>query len=148
FDARNGGTFHQKNDGEGNGGRVLVSYKAKRGVEGAKKVSFPFPLFERAGLSCLRGVRPEAILPRKDKGPDKATVLSGRLVELEGEIEKVKTRLQGRYSDALADVLERHETELQSLTEQLAEANQEAASPLGLAWGECHSILEVIDAAP
>src|SRR5262249_51467682 len=64
------------------------------------------------------------------------------------EIEKLKTRLQARYSDAVADVLQRREEERQSLGEELARARQEAASPLGEAWGECRSLLDALEAAP
>ena len=56
--------------------------------------------------------------------------------ELDLEIEKVKARLQARYSDAVADVLERHEAQRRGLSEELAQARQEAATPLSEAWGE------------
>jgi hypothetical protein len=75
-------------------------------------------------------------------------VLSGRLAEVDSEIEKVKARLQARYTDALADVLERHAEERSALSDQLAEAMQESASPLGEAWGRCQSLLRTIEGAP
>src|SRR5262249_27339128 len=74
--------------------------------------------------------------------------LSGRLAELGAEIEKVKARLQARYSDAVADVLERHEDESRALASELTQAQQKAASPLGEAWGECHTLLDALEAAP
>src|SRR5205823_185604 len=57
-------------------------------------------------------------------------------------------RLQVRYSDALADVLERQETEWKSLREQLQDAHREAANPLGEAWGECKTLIEAVRSAP
>src|SRR5262249_23260339 len=106
-DARDGGALQQANKGKKGGGRQVVSYKAGQGMGGSGFVSFPFDTFERAVLSCLREIDPREILPREDGAEDKTLVLAGRLAELDGEIEKVKARLQARYSDAVADVLER-----------------------------------------
>ena len=145
-DARDGGALHLADKGK-KSQRVLAPYKASQGVEGCSYVSFPFATFERAILSCLSEIDPSAILPEQDKGADKALVIAGRLAEVEVEIEKVKGRLQARYSDAVADVLERHEAESKTLVLDLAAARQEATSPLGEAWSECRSLLEVLDAA-
>jgi DNA invertase Pin-like site-specific DNA recombinase len=147
-DARDGGTIQLVNKGKKSSGRVLVGYKALQGVEGSRMASFPFDTFEAAVLSCLREIDPADVLPRKDRGADKSAVASGRLVELGAEIEKLKARLQARYSDAVAEVLERHEDESKSLVQELARAQQEAASPLGEAWGECRTLIDVLAAAP
>jgi DNA invertase Pin-like site-specific DNA recombinase len=144
-DARDGGTLHLVNKGTG---RLLAPYNATKGLDGSRFVSFPFDTFERAVLSCLREVDPRDVLPQEDGGQDKALVLAGRLAELEAEIDKVKDRLQARYSDAVADVLERHEDEHKALVAQMDEASREAASPLGAAWGECLSLLDAVDTAP
>jgi DNA invertase Pin-like site-specific DNA recombinase len=146
-DARNGGTIQQAHKGK-RGGRILASYRAVQGAEGARFASFPFEVFEREVLARLREIKPADVLPKKDRGADRLLALSGRLAELEGEIEKVKARLQSRYSDAVADVLERHERDRKELAAQLAAARQEAASPLGEAWGQCRSLLDVLDNAP
>jgi hypothetical protein len=138
----------QQADKGARGGRLLVSYGAARGLEGDHCASFPFVTFERAVLSCLREIDPGSILPRPDRGADKALIVAGRMAEVDAEIEKVKARLLARYTDGLADVLERREAERKALAVELAEARQEAASPLGEAWGECHSLLDVLDAAP
>jgi hypothetical protein len=148
FDARDGGTIQQVNKGEKKGGRLLVPYRAGQGVEGSRYCSFPFVAFEQGVLSLLREIDPREVLPREDAGEDRTLELAGRLAEVEAEIEKVKARLQARYSDAVADVLERHEDEQRSLVGQLAEASRQAASPLGKAWGEFPSLLEALDAAP
>jgi DNA invertase Pin-like site-specific DNA recombinase len=148
FDAMTGGTLQRVDKGKKAAGPSLVSYQAVQGVEGATYTSFPFRTFEEAVLSCLREIDPREVLPRKEKGPDRAEVLAGRLTERAAEIEKVKARVQARYTHALADVLERQEAELQALTEQLAEARQEAASPLGDAWGACKTLLDALNVAP
>jgi hypothetical protein len=147
--ALDGGTLQMADKGKKkSAGRVLVPYKGVQGVEGAKATSFPFAVFEKAVLSCLREIDPRDILPGEGGGDDKAQELAGRLTELEAEIEKVKARLQARYTDALADVLERQEAEQKALTEQLTQANQEAAAPLSAAWEECGSLFDAIEAAP
>jgi hypothetical protein len=88
------------------------------------------------------------VLPGKDAGADKVQILSGRLAEARAEIEKVKTRLQAKYSDAVADVLDRHEAERKALAEELARAQQAAASPAREAWGQCHTLIDALDNAP
>jgi DNA invertase Pin-like site-specific DNA recombinase len=147
FDARDGGSLHQVNKGPRGGGRLLVPYKAIQGAEGSRYASFPFGTFERAVLSCLREIDPRDILPNESGGEDRSLVLTGRLAEINAEIEKVKNRLQAKYSDAVADVLERHEAERAALEEQLAEARQAEASPLDAAWRDCGSLLDVLDGA-
>jgi DNA invertase Pin-like site-specific DNA recombinase len=146
-DARDGGTIQLVNKGKKGGGRLLVSYKAVQGVEGSQMASFPEGIFDRAVLFCLHEIDPREILPDQKK-EDKALVLSGRLAEVEAEIEKLKNRLHSRYSDAVADVLERHADEQKELIDQLKTANEEKASPLGEAWGECQTLLEALETAP
>jgi hypothetical protein len=145
-DARNGGTFHEVDKGQ-RGGRRLVSYQGRLGIGGQSITSFPAETFERAILSCLREINPVAILPQEDKG-DEVLAIAGRLAEVEAQIEHLKNRLQSRYSDAVADVLERHEADSRVLIRELTEARQKAASPLHEAWGECRSLLNMLDAAP
>lgn len=147
-DARDKGTLQLVNKGKKTSHKTLVSYRATQGIEGSQTTSFPFDVFERAVLSCLREIDPADILPRSDRGADKALSLTGRLAEVDAEIEKIKARLQKKYSDALADVLDRQEGERKSLSDQLNEARQEAASPLGEAWGQCQSLLDVVETMP
>jgi hypothetical protein len=146
-DARDGGTLQLMNKGKKGGGRLLVSYKGVQGVEGSRVVSFPFNTFESAILSCLREIDPREVLPDNPR-EDKTDVLSGRLAELEAEIAKLKDRLHRSYSDAVADVLERHEQEQKELGQQMVAAWQETSSPLGEAWGEAQTLADAIDAAP
>jgi DNA invertase Pin-like site-specific DNA recombinase len=151
FDARDGGSVQLMNKVNPSKGvkdnYLLASAKGILGVPGCKAVSFPFDTFERAILSCLREVKPRDVLPRRGR-EDKTVVLSGRLAEVEAEIEKLKARLQNKYTDAVADVLERQEATRQELGEQLAQARQEAASPLGETWGAFRSLVDVLDNAP
>jgi DNA invertase Pin-like site-specific DNA recombinase len=146
YDALSGGSLNQFCNSKG--ARMLVSYRAAQGIKGEHCASFPFPTFERGILSLLREVDPGSVLPEPDRGADQSLVLTGRLAEVDGEIEKIKARVLERYTDALADVLERREAERKKLAADLAEARQKAASPLAEAWGECRSLLDALDAAP
>jgi hypothetical protein len=149
FDARDGGSLQMTNKGKKSGDRhVLVSYKAVECVKGSHFISFPFDTFEKAILSCLHEIDAREVLAQDDGAENEALVLAGRIAEIEAEIEKVKNRLQARYSDAVADVLERHEAKKKTLSEQLAEARQKAASPLGEAWKQCGSLLGVLETGP
>jgi DNA invertase Pin-like site-specific DNA recombinase len=128
---------------------ALVSYQAMRGVPGSRFVSFPLKVFERAVLSRLHEVDPREVLPREDPAAGRVLALSGKRADLEARIGKVKAKLlDGGDLDSLVDVLRSLEAKLTVATEALAEAQREAASPLAGAWGECKSLLDVLDAAP
>jgi DNA invertase Pin-like site-specific DNA recombinase len=144
-DSRDGSPLHQANRGKGRDGRALVSFNAVH--RAGYYPSFPFAVFERAVLSCLREIDPRDVLPKKDRGADAVLELSARMEEVAGEIEKVKARLRTRFSDALDDVLQSHEAEQRLLSEQLAHARQEAASPAMEAWGQCQSLIDALDTA-
>jgi DNA invertase Pin-like site-specific DNA recombinase len=143
-DARDGGALHMITKKV----RRLVSHRALSRVAGAHHVAFPLDTFEAAILSCLREIDPAEILTSADRGADQTLPLAGRLAELQAEVEKVKARLQARYSDAVADVLERHEAEAKVVAAELAQARQQAASPLSEAWGEFPTLLDALKAAP
>jgi DNA invertase Pin-like site-specific DNA recombinase len=145
-DARDGGTFVRVNKGQKASGVSLAPYRAVQGV--GKYFAFPFGIFESAVLSCLHEINPRDILPKKDRSGEQVLALSGQYEEVLGEIEKVKARLQAKYSDAVADVLDRHEERKRALAEQLAEAKQEASSPAMEAWGQAKSLIETLDKAP
>jgi DNA invertase Pin-like site-specific DNA recombinase len=148
-DARDGGTLQQMNKGKKGGGRSLVGYKATQGVDGSTYCSFPLLTFETEILKRLREIKVRDILPTKeDSVADNTAVLAGRLAEVDAEIEKVKARLQARYSDALADVVERHEAERKELAEQLTQAMQDTATPLDAAWKDARTLVDVLENAP
>jgi DNA invertase Pin-like site-specific DNA recombinase len=149
YDARGGGPLQIRDHGKAGSGRVLVSYASVQGVAGADGTSFPLDAFEEAVLGRLREIDPRDVLPRGgDDAADKALALAGRLTELEAEIERVKARLETKFSDGLADVLGRHEAKRAKLAEELAAAKLEAASPLTEAWGNATSLLAVLESAP
>jgi DNA invertase Pin-like site-specific DNA recombinase len=145
--AQDGGTMHLTNKGKMGGGLILVQAKAALGVPGSKMASFPFASFERAILACLREIKPSEILPEQD-GEDKTLALLGKLDEVESEIAKLKARLAQRYSDAVADVLERREDERKELGDEIEAARQEAAEPLAEAWNNYPNLLDALDNAP
>jgi hypothetical protein len=147
FDARDGGRLHQVNKGKKDSGKHLVSYRAAQGLAGSKYVSFPFTVFEEAVKSYFREIDPRDLLPPQPGDVNEAVTLAGRRAEVEAEIDKLKARLQTRFTDAVADVLERREDELKALSEQMEARRQEEASPLGEAWGECKTLIDAERAA-
>ena len=125
-DARDGGGLQLVNKGDG---PALVSTRASNGVRGAKYISFPLRVFEEAILSELRELRAEDVAPIGDDGAGRVEVLTGRLDEAEADVERFKARLAAKFSDAVADVLERKAAEAKSLRADLEAARAEAASP-------------------
>jgi DNA invertase Pin-like site-specific DNA recombinase len=123
---------------------ALVNSLGSDGV--ARQYSIPYLPFEAAVLSCLREVKASEIVP-SEGGQVNTAALEGRLKELDSEMAKIKARLQAKYSDALADVLDQHAEEYKAVKEQLAEAEEQNATPLSRSWGECFTLLDALDAA-
>jgi DNA invertase Pin-like site-specific DNA recombinase len=148
YDARTGSTLNVANKGARSSGRVLVPYQAQECPDAGPVTSFPFDSFEAALLGLLREVKPAEVLPPQEAGRDETVALSGRITDLEGEIEKVKGRLRQRYTDALAEVLEQHEDEMKALAGRLAKAREKAAAPVSEAWGQFRTLVQAVEGAP
>jgi DNA invertase Pin-like site-specific DNA recombinase len=146
-DARGGGPMHRVDKKRGDGGRRLMSYKALQGI--GARVSFSFDVFERAILGRLREVDPRQIVPGKDRSKEKVLSLSEQLGGARAHLERLKAKmLDSPDLDALVEVVEVQEGRCKALAARLAEAEQEAASPALAAWGECRSLIDVLDKAP
>jgi DNA invertase Pin-like site-specific DNA recombinase len=154
------GGFYQAVQKAGSNERKLVSYTIAQGIGGKPRwvrqgsmiptpsVSFPLASFEQAVLSCLRELDPADVLPQNDNHDQEVVLCAGRLAEVEDEIERVKARLQIKYSDGLADVLLKHEDSSKVLKNELATAQQRAASPVGESWRETKTLLDLLATAP
>lgn len=149
-DARDGASLHQVHKGKKGGVPSLVNYRATMGVAGAKYVSFPLPVFERAILSRLREIDPRDVLPRGDDSADRVLALTGKLADVEGRVEKLKAQLVEGNEDVavLVDAMRKLDERRAAIAAELATAKQQAASPLSEAWGECRSLLQLVESAP
>jgi DNA invertase Pin-like site-specific DNA recombinase len=148
FDARTGGKYYvqAQHGGEKRERRVyLVSEAGARGL--GAQTSFPFPVFERAILSCLREIDPHEIL-NGDAGPDESLALAGELAAMEAKIAELEAELLERDVSAVARVLARLEARQKDLAARLAEARQKAAHPLSESWVEAQTLLKALDSAP
>jgi DNA invertase Pin-like site-specific DNA recombinase len=145
-DAQNGGPLQMADKGK-HGHRVLRSVRAKSGVNGTKNVSFPLGVFEREILARLREITPREILPSHDESADEVLALAGKLAASELEVERLKNRLLRQYSEGVADVLQRQETEGKRLAALLDKARQKAATPAAAAWKEYKSLAAVLETA-
>jgi DNA invertase Pin-like site-specific DNA recombinase len=146
-DARDGGTFLRVNKGKKGSGVALAPYKATQGV--GKYVAFPFDVFERAVLSCLREIDPGEILPKKDRSGEKVLALSGKLQEVQDRITRIRAKLmEAPDIESVIDTLRELDENRKAIEIQLLEARQEAASPLMEAWGQVRSLIDVLDSVP
>jgi DNA invertase Pin-like site-specific DNA recombinase len=126
--------------------RILVNADSRDGR--APLRSFPLPVFERAVLSCLREIDPREIL-NGDAGPDETRALAGEMARVESAIALIEADLNEHgESPALFRRLREREGEKKALAEKLAAARQKAAHPLSESWGECQSLIDVLDNAP
>jgi DNA invertase Pin-like site-specific DNA recombinase len=148
-DARDGGKIQVVDKGKKSHRPGLVSAEAVKGAKGSHYVSFPLPVFEAAVLAGLREIDPRELLPQTvGEEADKVAELEARLADRAGWVEQVKARLQTRYSDALADMLERGEDEVRALTNERDAARMEAATPRSVAWDECISLAASLAGVP
>jgi DNA invertase Pin-like site-specific DNA recombinase len=130
-----GGVYH----------RVLITKKAADG--GGAAQSFPFDVFERALLSLLREVKLHEVIG-PDPAQNKVAVLAGELEHVKGELAKVQEDLLTSYSATRAKVSDTLEARQKELTEQLNEARHKAPGTLGEQWGECKTLMGLLDKAP
>jgi DNA invertase Pin-like site-specific DNA recombinase len=125
--------------------RVLVNSGSTEGRTGCR--SFPLETFERTLLSLLAEVDPREVTGRED-APDEVMVLSGELARVEAKVAELEAELLNGDVAALANVLRKLEGQKRDLVSKLSEARQKASHPLSEAWGETHSLLAALDAAP
>jgi DNA invertase Pin-like site-specific DNA recombinase len=147
-DAHDGGSYYVATRSSARYGtrwRVLLNVNSAEGRAPAR--SFPFETFECAVLSLLREIDPQDIL-NGDSGPDESLVLAGQLARVEAKIAELEAELLNGDVAALAKVLRQLEEQKRDLEARLAEARQNAAHPLSMAWGEAQSLVEAIDGAP
>jgi DNA invertase Pin-like site-specific DNA recombinase len=126
--------------------RVLINRRAWEGQAAAR--SFPFVTFERAVLKCLREINPRELLEGAN-GYDDVTRLETEFGGIEAEIAQAKDWMEKhKFSPTIADRIAHLEERRVEVGERLADARQRAVHPLSASWGECHTLLDIIDAAP
>jgi DNA invertase Pin-like site-specific DNA recombinase len=144
-DARDGEPLHLNEKRPGDV-RMVSSGATRRTSEG-RGVTFPYPVFERAVLSMLREIDPGEVLGRRD-GPDEAMALAGELARVDARIDELEAELDNGDVAALAKALRRLEGRKRELSERLAQARSQAASPLSATWGEYQTLADIIGRAP
>ncbi len=149
-DARDGATYYvdTRVDRDGGRARVLRNNRASSTAALASP-TFDFNTFESAILSLLREVNPQEITGHVNESPDEVMVLSGELARVEASIAALEADLNEHgESPVLFRRLRGKEEEKRDLVARLTESRQKAAHPLSEAWGEAHSLLEVLELAP
>jgi hypothetical protein len=138
-------THRRNGDGRRNESGVLYPYAYTTGK--CPFTSFPLKVFEDAVLGQLREVDPRAILPRTDGATDRVLALTGKRADLEARIEKLKTVLTDGDPDGMTAVVEALRTlegRLRDVAEELGQARRDAATPLGSAWDEAHTLIDAL----
>jgi DNA invertase Pin-like site-specific DNA recombinase len=134
-----------RND-EGGRRHVLINFSATEGR--APCYAFPYPIFQRAILSCLREIDPKEIL-NGDRGPDETQVLGGELARVETELAEASAFMHASgFSVTIGKRVAELETRQRELNEQLREARQRAEHPLSETWGEAQTLMDTLDSAP
>jgi DNA invertase Pin-like site-specific DNA recombinase len=117
----------------------VIPSNAKRGT-GAPWGSFPARPLEDAILSQLRELKASDIFPERAGAGSKAEELSAKLAELEAVMNRWRAKMdQPELIDEVADKLKEFAARKKALSAELAEANQQVASPLSESWGELRS---------
>jgi DNA invertase Pin-like site-specific DNA recombinase len=127
--------------------RNLITARSTTGKGPA--LSFPYPAFEAAILTCMREIDPAEILPGNGKSAELAAK-SADLARVESRLSQVGAELDHGSDDvrALAESARRLELRKKELVADLAAIRREAAHPQAESWGEFRCILDVIHSAP
>jgi DNA invertase Pin-like site-specific DNA recombinase len=129
------------------GGRRHAVLEASRAREGAAASSFPFRVFEKAILTCLKEV-PVSELLGQDSTPQAVTALEGQLAQLRAEREQVKADMLRRYSSVLAEVAAQLDERENALAAELLQLRAAQATPLAAAWADAKTLADLLDNAP
>jgi hypothetical protein len=83
-----------------------------------------------------------------DQGGNEVVALSGELATVDARIRELEGELLAGDIPSLARVLRTLEERRRDVATRLADARARAANPLADSWGECQSLLSVLDNAP
>jgi DNA invertase Pin-like site-specific DNA recombinase len=149
-DARDSCGIYVRDKSPGKVPVVLVSFRAVMGAPGAKYVSFPLEVFERAILARLREIDPREILPGGMGAADRVLSLAGKLAGIEGRLEELRHQIVDGDENipAVLATMRSLEAKRAKAAEDLAATQREASSPLASVWGDCRSLLDSLDGAP
>jgi DNA invertase Pin-like site-specific DNA recombinase len=125
----------------------LVPVDANNGRVG-KWVSFSAAVFETCILSCLSEVKAIDIEGASD-ATRKVEIASGKLAVTEGLIRQWEAKMDDpNIVDIVAAKLSELNTRRQKETDELAEAQREAASPISEVWGEFRTLADMLAETP
>jgi DNA invertase Pin-like site-specific DNA recombinase len=145
--AREGDSYYMSMRVE-RGGRYYVLLNRNSQEGRSPCFSFPYPVFERAILSRLVEIDPVEIVGH-DQGDNEVNILSGELASVTASIAAIEADLDAHgESPVLFRRLRAKEDEQRDLTSRLAAARAKAAHPLAESWGECQTLVSVLDNAP
>jgi DNA invertase Pin-like site-specific DNA recombinase len=144
-DARDGTAIHLSEKRKGD--VRMVSHGAMRGKAGAKYVSFPYPVFERAILDCLAEIDAREILDEPEEESE-ASALKNELARVRGRKAEVEAELRHGDLAALARLLRQLTDEERELIEKQKAAQEKDAAPIGEAWGEVKNLRQALERAP
>ncbi len=124
---------------------VLMNNLSDRGTSPCR--SFPFPVFERAIISCLREVTADEVIGRGGEA-DEVIALTGEKSYIDGRIAELAAELR-RNGDVqmVAQVLRELETKQQDIETKLSAAQALAARPAAESWDEAKSLMDLLDNA-
>src|SRR5262249_16542107 len=150
-DAWDGSPLHVIDKGA-MGNILFIPSTARNKVPGSRNVSFRGGGLEQSLLSCLKEINPKDVLPPPNGGQDKLLTLAGRLDQLDSHIAGLKAQLEDPANQGIVGVivksLRKVQPERDTVAEELAQARQEAATPLAESWGQAGGVIEALAAAP
>jgi DNA invertase Pin-like site-specific DNA recombinase len=140
-DAHDGGSLTYKNDRTKP--TVLVPVGARQG-RGVAWASFPAKVFEEQLLRQLHEIKARDLFPNGD-AVQKVESLAGQVAEAEALIKTWTAKMDNPdIADIVAGKLAEFRVRQRELTEQLAQAQRDAASPASESWGEMRSLVEML----
>lgn len=124
--------------------QVLINVNSAEGR--SKCFSFPYLPFEDGLLRALREVDPREVLG-ESPAADEVRALSGEVATLEARERELEAALEEGEVAAVVRKLRELQGRKGEVAKLLEAAKARAAAPLSEAWGECQTLLSVIDNA-
>lgn len=145
--ARDGLPYYPTTRYNNDGKKVKALVASSREKNGPHAYGFPYEVFERAVLECLREINPKEILEGAN-GHDDVVNLETELGIVQAELVEMSSFMEENgFSTTIGKRIAKLEDQERELLEKLQTAQQKAANPLSASWGEMRSLLDVLDNA-
>jgi DNA invertase Pin-like site-specific DNA recombinase len=142
--ARDGTGFLLHNKGSGAEPELILITAESNGGRGPRGYTLPYLIFEEQVLGLLKEIDPASVLPEKTAVVSSAGVIRAKLKNCREDLARLKDELRAGFSKTVVELVREAERQETALADELQDELARAAKPLGRAWDELPSLIDVI----